>query len=1183
MDTLPSLIDALDEALEATQPSGALCREARAALDRPGDEAERDVLANLLAQHALLRGETDLATSTLGSLPRAAAVGYRAALHLVAGELREAGPLLDEAVLEPAADLGAVAPILAIALLARDAPAATKAARRLVTASAGRGAKGAASALRKLVTYMRSPPDKRERIDVHRLGGAGPWELLLSALNVALHVPNPTTRASWAHVLVGKHAAWSDAGYAWLARQALFFAHEIDEAQCRKDLVARGLDPRAPLSRAAREIDLSSLIAPKPEWERTLEALSEVARSLEATSDVDYRVAWYLEMSDGSFARPALQEYRPGAGGWSAGQRVSIEELFARAELLPPEDVRILASSRADALGRRTLPPDAHELLVGHPRVFNGARGDLRVEVVRGACRLVVADDPGYVAVRVEPEGARLGVNVRPEGEARLVVYRVSKAMARVIEAMPRGLRVPKSRADEVSRLLDALGESVPIEGADRGAEETRAADSTPCVRFSQHAGAWLVELGVHPFGGTATTTRGRFFVAGVGRPTLHVHVDGRRVRIARDLAAEAANVARLVASCETLARPRDDAPPEDAHAWILGEAEVLSLLTELASSPEPHELAWREARVSIRGTLTARRLNARLRSIKGWYLATGGYRIDDVTEVALGELIRAPALAAGRFLRLPTGDYVEVEARVRRVLEVLRRTGEQIPPAAVGALRALADVDSGVDVDAAARAWIERADAASRADAPVPPTLAATLRPYQLEGFRWLARFAELGIGACLADDMGLGKTVQVLALLLTRKSGPHLVVAPTSVSANWAREIARFAPSLRVLAYVGKDRAARLEGLADAPPTVVIASYALLHEDEDALAAVSWDTVVLDEAQFIKNAHALRARAAFRLSARQRVALTGTPVENHFGDLWSIFHFLNPGLLGTWKDFQRRFVKPVERAGERAPEAVLREWIGPYVLRRLKSDVLDDLPPITEVQHDVALSKDEAVRYALLRKQIHGKLFTPHGKRGSKLEVLAEITRLRRFCCHPRLVFPDADVEGTKVTALLDLATELRENGHRALVFSQYVDFLTIVREALDERGIAYEYLDGSTPEASRQARVDAFQDGTATLFLATLKAGGFGVNLTAADYVIHLDPWWNPAVLAQATDRAHRIGQSRPVTVYSLITKHTIEEQIVALHQKKQRLADAVLEGASAAAELSIDDLVRLLEAR
>ncbi len=257
------------------------------------------------------------------------------------------------------------------------------------------------------------------------------------------------------------------------------------------------------------------------------------------------------------------------------------------------------------------------------------------------------------------------------------------------------------------------------------------------------------------------------------------------------------------------------------------------------------------------------------------------------------------------------------------------------------------------------------------------------------------------------------------------------------------------------------------------------------------------------------------------------------------------------------------------------------MRELVRPYVLRRLKRDVLTELPPDHRGEARGASSPSRTtLRYALLRKQIHDKLFTAHVKKQNKLEVLAELTRLRRFCCHPRLVFPDAEAESAKVDAFLDLAEELRENQHRALVFSQYVDFLGLVREQLDERAIRYEYLDGSTPKAQRQARVDAFQNGAASLFLISLKAGGFGLNLTAADYVIHLDPWWNPAVEAQATDRAHRIGQERRVTVYRLITKGTIEEKLVALHREKQRLARSLLDGSAAMGELEMGDLLGLL---
>jgi len=551
--------------------------------------------------------------------------------------------------------------------------------------------------------------------------------------------------------------------------------------------------------------------------------------------------------------------------------------------------------------------------------------------------------------------------------------------------------------------------------------------------------------------------------------------------------------------------------------------------------------------------------------------------------------LVHAPALAGGRFVRLPNGDYVEVEERIRRVLGALaagtsgKKNAElRLHAGAIAELRELAGEQSGFSVDEGTTHWLERVEALASKSFEVPASLNAELRPYQLDGFLWLCRLSELGLGACLADDMGLGKTIQILALLLLRSSqGPAIVVAPTSVCANWAIELRRFAPELTAVEFTGDGRDVQLAQLKEAGNgKVLICSYALLQQDQATLAEVEWGTAVLDEAQFIKNAQSLRAQAAFRLSAKQRIAATGTPVENHVGDLWSIFQFINPGLLGDWSEFNRRFVKPIERDGSVAPEEVLRRTVKPYVLRRLKRDVLQELPPLTELRHEVQLSPDEALRYALLRRQIHDKLSTAHGKRNNKLEVLAEITRLRRFCCHPKLVFPDADTDSSKIQAFLELVEELRENQHRALVFSQFVDFLGLVREQLEERAISYEYLDGSTPQAQRQARVEAFQNGSASLFLISLKAGGFGLNLTAADYVIHLDPWWNPAVEAQATDRAHRIGQERPVTVYRLITKDTIEEKIIELHAKKQDLAKSLLDGGEQPTKLSVDELVTLI---
>ncbi|MGZ3421092.1 MAG: SNF2-related protein [Polyangiales bacterium] len=1133
----------------------------------------------LLAQHAALRGEP------MGETTHEA---YGAVACFIEGDLVAAQLVIDRAfegalrggVKRSAfASYGALGPVLALLLHARNEESARGAARRLLSAGSSEAERGVSRAFRTLERHLVQPSGEQRRIDIPRTQ-ASPWEILLSAFTVHLHVDQSWTRAGWAQHLARSAIAWNDAGYRWLARQAVLLAKGLDAEYAARELAQ--VDASS-WRVSPRELSLWDLLSPKPEWQKTLEALAEVSESESESLEVTRRVAWYVDMTDGSFRRPALQEHRSGSG-FGHGQRTSIAELYPLRDELPPEDQRILACSREYG-SKRELTAEAYEMLIGHPRVFDGTRGNARVEVVRGTCRVETVEEAGYLRVVVEPPGAKLGVQVFPEGESRLVVVRVTPVMQRVIELLPEGARFPKTHEAEVLRVLGKLAESVEVRSPQLAAERTVEADPTPCLRIAPRSGAWMVQLGVRPFG-----TTGRFFVAGMGRASVSVHEDGQRLRCTRDLDLERARVSEVVSACPTLAGqgPEDSYAPEAEDGWTLDLASVLALLSELAESKVHCNLEWPESTaLRLGGKVSSRTLHARLRRNKGWYLATGSVRLDDVTEIALGDLARAPALGNGRFIRLENGDYLEVEERIRSVVAALsalpaKRNAKElaIHPGADFVLRELSRPGSCFETEGAAE-WLGKIESA--AVHPVPANLRAELRPYQVDGYRWLRKLGGLELGACLADDMGLGKTVQIIALLLARaEGGPALVVAPTSVTGNWVRELRRFAPSLVPLEYAGKDRAAALASVRASPEDkVLICSYALLQQDEAELTAEPWHTAVLDEAQFIKNAASLRAQSAFRIEARCRIAATGTPVENHYGDLWSIFHFLNPGLLGEFPAFKRKFVNPLETGAtdHGTPHVLLRKLVQPYVLRRRKSEVATELPELTEVQHDVRLSDDDALRYALLRKKIHDKLFTAHGRRSSKLEILAEITRLRRFCCHPRLVFPDAPAESAKIDALLELVSELHDNGHRALVFSQYVDFLSLVREQLDERHIEYTYLDGSTPAADRPARVDAFQRGETSLFLISLKAGGFGLNLTAADYVIHLDPWWNPAVEAQATDRAHRIGQDRKVTVYRLVTRDTIEEQIVALHAKKQRLARSLLDGEKDA--LTTDELAQLLE--
>lgn len=455
------------------------------------------------------------------------------------------------------------------------------------------------------------------------------------------------------------------------------------------------------------------------------------------------------------------------------------------------------------------------------------------------------------------------------------------------------------------------------------------------------------------------------------------------------------------------------------------------------------------------------------------------------------------------------------------------------------------------------------------------PANFQGRLRSYQQRGVDWLAFLRSAGLGGVLADDMGLGKTVQALAAL-GQVEGPHLVVAPTTVARNWVLEAERFLPGSKVCFYHGAER--RLDPGAD----LVVTSYALLRRDIDALVEIEWASAVLDEAQAIKNPESLVAQAARRIRARHRFALTGTPVENRLEELWSIFAFLIPGFLGSRREFGQRLQREGGRGadGERPDLAGLRRRLRPFVLRRNKRDVAPELPPRTEVVLRCELGEDQRAVYETLRAASRGRALEDL-RAGRMLGALEALLRLRQVACHPALLPGNPGMPSAKLDLLVEHLQGLADAGHRALVFSQWTSMLDLVEPALADAGLAWCRLDGSTRD--RQAVVDRFQgaDGP-PVFLLSLKAGGTGLNLTAADYVFHLDPWWNPAVEAQATDRAHRIGQTRPVVSCRLIAAGTVEERILLLQESKRHLASAVVgDEESLSTALSRDDLAALFD--
>ncbi|MGD0527220.1 MAG: DEAD/DEAH box helicase [Polyangiaceae bacterium] len=548
--------------------------------------------------------------------------------------------------------------------------------------------------------------------------------------------------------------------------------------------------------------------------------------------------------------------------------------------------------------------------------------------------------------------------------------------------------------------------------------------------------------------------------------------------------------------------------------------------------------------------------------------------------------------------LRVSETHHVTVPTdRLRSLLRVVAELyqgesrGRAFPEVRASALLELDGLFRGTG---APLAWTDRTGVTERArarlaplrPAVIPAGLQATLRPYQVEGVAFLQRLREASLGGVLADEMGLGKTLQTIAHVLLeqtegRLDAPVLVVAPTTLVGNWARELHRFAPSLRVVVLHGPERHARWRQVPAAH--VVITTYPIVVRDEDRFAEQPFHLCVLDEAQNIKNARSQARRALERVPAAHRLCLTGTPVENHLGELWSLFDWLSPGLLGDQLSFRRFWRQPVEQRHDADRLEALRQLVAPYVIRRLKRDVARELPPKTELSVPVELGPAQRELYEAIRVAAHAdvrRAIRAKGVAASAVAILDALTKLRQVCCDPRLVAMSAAREvhdSAKLEALLEMLRDQLAAGHRVLLFSQFTSMLALVADALRARDVGHLVLTGQTRD--RQRVVDAFEAGQADVFLISLKAGGTGLNLTSADTVVHYDPWWNPAAQAQATDRAYRIGQTRPVFVHNLYVAGSVEERVMALQEKKRWLSTTLLGDAPAAASLGEAEIEEL----
>ena len=572
----------------------------------------------------------------------------------------------------------------------------------------------------------------------------------------------------------------------------------------------------------------------------------------------------------------------------------------------------------------------------------------------------------------------------------------------------------------------------------------------------------------------------------------------------------------------------------------------------------------------------------------------TGEFPVSELKALlkSLHQKKRYHRLRDGRLLRLD--DSLEVLDELNETLELsgakLGQSHARLPIYRAPSLDWALSGQTGVrfDRDDAFRRISRSFHAVKDSEYAPPASLQKTLRKYQRDGYRWLRTLDSYGMGGVLADDMGLGKTVQVLSYLLAMKQSgqteskgllPSLIVCPASLVLNWAEECRKFTPELTCVVVDGD--AAHRAALAESWPAadLVVTSYDLLRRDEALYEGQEFYACILDEAQAIKNHTTQKYKAVCKVRSRVRFALTGTPVENRLGELWSIFSFLMPGYLPPYKSFCSRFEKPIVQEEDQTAVRRLNQLTGPFILRRMKADVLKELPPKTENVYRIELEEEQRKLYLAAVVDAREKLRA--AKPEDKMAVFAVLMRLREICCDPRLIADNWEGGSAKLDACVELISGAVEGGHRILLFSQFTSMLELLAKRLDEAGVSHFTLQGSTPKPVRAEQVRRFNQGEADVFLISLRAGGTGLNLTAADIVIHYDPWWNLAAQNQATDRAYRIGQRNPVQVYRLIAQDTIEEKIVELQQAKQSLADTVTGGADGAIlSMNPEQLLQLL---
>ncbi|MGV8137808.1 MAG: DEAD/DEAH box helicase [Mangrovibacterium sp.] len=921
-------------------------------------------------------------------------------------------------------------------------------------------------------------------------------------------------------------------------------------------------------------------------WEQVLNGLLQIGRSADGTARKEQKQSrlCYLVDFDDRIIQPVIQTYTEKAG-WSAGRNVSLKRFKPGAvEGMTEQDQRVTGT--LTTYGGYYGPPElcfdyekAMEELCGHPLLFLLSNRNVAVELIKsGPVIYTEKVKGGAVRLRTDITEEPAGIILIRETQTRYRLVSLTPSQRSVIRLIQEGVSVPAEGKEKLLKAISSLSGVMTVHS-----ELTDTTTSLRTVEPDSRIRVQIVPIGdglkaeffIKPLG-----EQPPYVKPGKGGKTIYGRMNEENCQSSRNLSLERENAAILNNALAVFTEA--DLTEDSVH--FTDPYDCLQLLEVVHRYQDIAVLEWPEGeRFRMKKHASFETLKLRVKGKGQWFELDGELTVDEDTVIGLKELLQLSRKSRGRFVELSGGEFLALTEELKKQLSELdafvkeEKDSVLINRFSSHILDGIIQMAGSVRTDRSWKDFKKQLEQAGQEEVKIPAGLNAELRSYQEEGFRWMARLQEWGAGACLADDMGLGKTVQAIAMLLHLAGrGPALVVCPASVVANWHGELQRFAPSLNPVLLKPGNRENTFSELG--PSDVLVMTYGLLQTEVGQVSQINWSAAVLDEAHAIKNVHTKSSKAAMHIQSGFKLTLTGTPVQNNLGELWNLFNFCNPGLLGSFPHFTERFVKN-DSAVQRG---YLKKLITPFILRRTKGKVLDELPPKTEITYHVNLSDEEMAFYEALRQEAIQSLEGMEGTNGQQhLRALAEITRLRLACCNTSLVNKNIHLPSAKLASFFDITGELLEGGHRALVFSQFVVHLDIVRKELDKRGISYQYLDGSTPLAERTEAVKAFQSGKGDLFLISLKAGGLGLNLTAADYVLHLDPWWNPAIEDQASDRAHRIGQSRPVTIYRLVAQHTIEDKIVRLHATKRDMAESLLEGADQSARLSVADLIDLLK--